>query len=64
MDWDKLYRKEIEPPYKPNVKNEESTELINREFISVTPKVTPTPNHSVLTDQLVFENFSYVNSAY
>lgn len=59
IDWDALYRKEIEPPYKPSVKSAESTEHIDDEFVLVVPAVTPTPVNAVLTDQNAFENFSY-----
>lgn len=59
IDWDKLYRKEIEPPYRPSVKDEMSTEQIDPEFTSVVPAVTPTPVNAVLTDQSAFQNFSY-----
>ena len=59
IDWDALYRKEIEPPYKPSVKSAESTEHIDDEFVMVAPAVTPTPVNVVLTDQKAFANFSY-----
>ena len=59
IDWDALYRKEMEPPYKPSVKSAESTEHIDDEFVLVVPAVTPTPVNAVLTDQNAFENFSY-----
>jgi len=32
IDWERLNKKMIEPPYIPNVKNKESTALIDREF--------------------------------
>ena len=48
-----------DPPYKPSVKNAESTEHIDDEFVSIIPTVTPTPVNAVLTDQTAFENFSY-----
>ncbi|KAK8825058.1 protein kinase 2 [Blastocystis sp. ATCC 50177/Nand II] len=59
INWDALYRKEVEPPYKPSVKSAESTEHIDDEFVSIVPTVTPTPVNAVLTDQTAFENFSY-----
>lgn len=59
INWDALYRKEVDPPYKPSVKNAESTEHIDDEFVSIIPTVTPTPVNAVLTDQTAFENFSY-----
>ena len=59
IDWEKLYRKEVVPPFRPTVKNEESTEQIDPEFTSVIPAVTPTPVNAVLTDQNAFKDFSY-----
>ena len=59
IDWDKLYRKEIEPPFRPTVKDDESTEQIDPEFTNVVPAVTPTPVNAVLTDQNAFKDFSY-----
>ena len=59
IDWDQLYRKEIIPPFRPTVKDEESTEQIDTEFTSVMPAVTPTPVNAVLTDQSAFQDFSY-----
>lgn len=60
IDWDALYRKEITPPFNPNVKSESSTENIDEEYISVLPIVTPTPNNIVAVNTDVFDNFSYV----
>ena len=59
IDWEKLYRKEVVPPFQPTVKSEESTEQIDPEFTSVIPAVTPTPVNAVLTDQNAFKDFSY-----
>ena len=59
INWEKLYRKELEPPFRPSVESAESTEHIDEEFISVLPTVTPTPTNAVLSDQTAFENFSY-----
>ena len=59
IDWDQLYRKELDPPFHPAVENEESTEHIDQEFVSIVPTVTPTPTNAILTDQSVFDNFSY-----
>ena len=59
IDWDKLYRKEITPPFRPTVKDDESTEQIDPEFTNVVPAVTPTPVNAVLKDQNAFKDFSY-----
>ena len=62
IDWDQLYRKETIPPFRPTVKDSESTEQIDTEFTSVMPAVTPTPVNVVLTDQGAFQDFSYAEN--
>ena len=59
IDWDKLYRKEVVPPYKPMVHNSEDVGNIDREFLVEVPTVTPTFEGKVLTDQSAFNGFSY-----
>ena len=49
IDWDKLYRKEVVPPYKPMVHNSEDVGNIDREFLVEVPTVTPTFEGKVLT---------------
>ena len=63
IDWDALYKKEIPPPFRPTVKDEESTEQIDPEFTNVVPAVTPTPVNAILTDQAAFQGFSYAENA-
>ncbi|KAK8826808.1 protein kinase 2 [Blastocystis sp. ATCC 50177/Nand II] len=59
INWDALYKKEIVPPFRPTVKDEESTEQIDSEFTNIVPAVTPTPVNAVLVDQNAFQDFSY-----
>ncbi len=40
IDWDKLMRKEIEPPFKPFVSGPEDTRNIDKMFTNETPKDT------------------------
>jgi len=35
INWDALYRREIEPPYKPNIKSKESTAMIDKAFTNL-----------------------------
>lgn len=61
INWEALYKKEVIPPFRPNVKDEESTEQIDAEFTSQKAAVTPTPQNVVLTvDPKAFDGFSYV----
>nr|AZJ37421.1 AKT-1b [Haemonchus contortus]AZJ37422.1 AKT-1b [Haemonchus contortus] len=46
IDWEKLYRKEIEPPYKPSVQSETDTSYFDKEFTSAPVQLTPPPARS------------------
>ncbi|EFP11338.1 CRE-AKT-1 protein [Caenorhabditis remanei] len=41
VDWEAMYRKEIEPPYKPNVVSETDTSYFDNEFTSQPVQLTP-----------------------
>ncbi|PIC27180.1 hypothetical protein B9Z55_019511 [Caenorhabditis nigoni] len=41
VDWEAMYRKEIEPPYKPNVNSETDTSYFDNEFTSQPVQLTP-----------------------
>ncbi|CAI4223047.1 unnamed protein product [Auanema sp. JU1783] len=43
LDWGRLYRKEIEPPYKPMVQSETDTSYFDAEFTSAPVQLTPPP---------------------
>lgn len=49
IDWDKLYKKELEPPFSPEVENEEDTNqidpLFTRELPQETPVISNLPEH-------------------
>ena len=49
-DWDKLYRREMQPPWTPNVSSETDTHNIASEFTSEPAGVTPSPVGSRLRD--------------
>lgn len=59
IDWDKLFRREMIPPYKPVVHGTEDVGNIDKEFTDEVPTVTPTFEGKVLTDQNAFNGFSY-----
>lgn len=59
IDWDRLLRKEIEPPFKPTVKSDDDVSNIDSCFIKELPFVTPTPADVVLTDPDAFNGFTY-----
>jgi len=61
IDWDKLVRKEIEPPFKPKVKNVEDTSQIDPTFTRERP-IDSVTEQSVLSESVQgnFEGFTYV----
>jgi len=62
IDWDKLLRKEIDPPFVPNVKSKADVSQVDQEFLSETPKLTPAEGGKLsATLQQNFEGFTFVN---
>uniref|UniRef100_A0A665V7C7 non-specific serine/threonine protein kinase n=1 Tax=Echeneis naucrates TaxID=173247 RepID=A0A665V7C7_ECHNA len=61
IDWNKLYRKEMRPPFKPTVGRPEDTFHFDPEFTSRTPTDSPGIPPSANTHQL-FRGFSFVAS--
>ncbi|XP_056269580.1 ribosomal protein S6 kinase alpha-2-like isoform X2 [Pseudoliparis swirei] len=59
IDWIKLYRKELRPPFKPTVGRPEDTFHFDPEFTSRTPTDSPGVPPSANTHQL-FRGFSFV----
>ncbi|XP_041643370.1 ribosomal protein S6 kinase alpha-2-like [Cheilinus undulatus] len=59
IDWNKLYKKEIRPPFKPTVGRPEDTFHFDPEFTSRTPTDSPGIPPSANTHQL-FRGFSFV----
>jgi len=59
LDWDKLYRKELKPPFKPDVtEGKMDTSYVDEEFKKETPKDTPDVA-STLRSRVKFENFTF-----
>uniref|UniRef100_A0AAQ6AGQ9 Ribosomal protein S6 kinase n=1 Tax=Amphiprion ocellaris TaxID=80972 RepID=A0AAQ6AGQ9_AMPOC len=59
IDWNKLYKKEVRPPFKPTVGRPEDTFHFDPEFTSRTPTDSPGIPPSANTHQL-FRGFSFV----
>lgn len=60
IDWEKLERREVEPPFKPRVKSECDSTNFDKEFTSDEAKLTPPDKELFRTiDQKIFQNFSF-----
>jgi serine/threonine protein kinase len=60
IDWEKLFKCEIDPPFKPNVAGPDDTSNIDKEFTSIPAMVTPTPANAHLMDPDTFKDFTYI----
>ncbi|XP_059509967.1 protein kinase C, beta a isoform X2 [Stegostoma tigrinum] len=62
IDWEKLERMEIQPPFKPKAKNHRDTGNFDREFTRQPVELTPTDKLFIMNlDQNEFAGFSYIN---
>uniref|UniRef100_A0A8C5WX78 protein kinase C n=1 Tax=Laticauda laticaudata TaxID=8630 RepID=A0A8C5WX78_LATLA len=62
IDWDKLERKEIQPPFKPKAKDKHDTSNFDKEFTRQPVELTPTDKLFIMNlDQNEFAGFSYTN---
>jgi len=64
VDWDAIERKEVSPPFVPNVKGKMDTSQVDAEFLSETPKLS-VDKESNLSETLQnnFAGFTFVNSS-
>uniref|UniRef100_A0A8C0NZH4 Protein kinase C n=2 Tax=Caniformia TaxID=379584 RepID=A0A8C0NZH4_CANLF len=62
IDWEKLERKEIQPPYKPKARDKRDTSNFDKEFTRQPVELTPTDKLFIMNlDQNEFAGFSYTN---
>ncbi|CCD65289.2 Protein kinase C-like 2 [Caenorhabditis elegans] len=65
IDWFKIETRQIQPPFKPKLKTDRSTENFDHSFLKLPTKMTP-PDWEVLENLKgdEFSNFSFVNPFY
>ncbi|KAM5195004.1 ribosomal protein S6 kinase alpha-6 isoform 2-T3 [Hipposideros larvatus] len=62
IDWNKLYKREVKPPFKPNSGKEADTSCFDPEFTKRTPRDSPGLPASANTHRL-FKGFSFVSTS-
>lgn len=66
IDWDRLYKKEIKPPYVPKISSQLDLSNIDKTFTREAPKETPDDRSTFLSqaisnNEVDFDDFSYKN---
>ncbi|VDP74997.1 unnamed protein product [Echinostoma caproni] len=65
IDWHKIATRQVQPPFKPRIKDRRDVSNFDREFTKDAPKMTPTDKLYIMNlDQTEFTGFSYVNPEY
>jgi len=64
VDWEKIVRKEVDPPFVPNVKGKADTSQVDTEFLAETPKLSVDKDSNLSsTLQQNFVGFTFVNNS-
>uniref|UniRef100_A0A914BX64 protein kinase C n=1 Tax=Acrobeloides nanus TaxID=290746 RepID=A0A914BX64_9BILA len=66
VDWKKFEARQVQPPYKPNVKSPNDTSNFDEDFTKENAGLTPIQDKNLLAsiDPEAFMNFSYTNPAF
>lgn len=59
IDWERLLAKELEPPFKPEVKGKEDVGNVDRTFLREPAAVTPTMPGVQIMGKEAFQDFTY-----
>ncbi|KAK1795938.1 hypothetical protein P4O66_009044, partial [Electrophorus voltai] len=59
LDWDKLRKRELEPPFKPRIKSSEDVNNFDPDFTQEEPTLTPIEDALIPLNQDDFSDFSY-----
>lgn len=60
LDWDQVYAREIEPPFKPDIQSDEDASLFDTKFTKMTPVDSPCDATFSLAENNPFAGFTYV----
>lgn len=62
IEWEKLERKEVKPPFKPKIKSRTDANNFDSDFTSETPRLTPSDRQAIeAIDQSEFAGFTFIN---
>ena len=62
IDWDKIAKKEVQPPFKPRIRDRLDVSNFDRQFTGQKVALSPTDESFMMNlDQSMFEGFSYTN---
>nr|XP_046920607.1 protein kinase C, brain isozyme-like [Dermatophagoides farinae] len=62
IDWDKIAKREVQPPFKPKIKHRKDVSNFDKQFTSERTDLTPTDRLFMMNlDQTEFLGFSYLN---
>eukprot|EP00056_Hartaetosiga_gracilis_P004814 m.78310 g.78310 ORF g.78310 m.78310 type:complete len:734 (-) comp11950_c0_seq1:216-2417(-) len=65
IDWDKLEKRQITPPYIPTVKDPRDASCFDPEFTEADTRLTPSDPYTIANiDQGVFRDFSFTNATF
>ncbi|XP_057295860.1 ribosomal protein S6 kinase beta-2-like isoform X2 [Hydractinia symbiolongicarpus] len=60
LNWDELYARKVEPPFKPSVTSEEDVSQFDQRFTKETPVDSPCDNMLSESADRIFQGFTYV----
>ncbi|KAI7880706.1 kinase-like protein [Lichtheimia hyalospora FSU 10163] len=65
LDWSDVYHKRIPPEYVPHLRSETDLSNFDRDFLNMTPRLTPVSNTDLLTSSIqdAFQGYSYINDS-
>jgi len=64
IDWEKLEKKQIEPPWKPPVKTPDDTSCFDETFTRENPALSVSEDPLRESQQMIFEDFSFIGDSF
>ncbi|KAI9256539.1 kinase-like domain-containing protein [Phascolomyces articulosus] len=65
LDWSDVYHKRIRPEYVPHLRSETDLSNFDRDFLIMTPRLSPVSNPDIYSDsvQEIFQGYSFINDS-